>query len=278
MARDPATTADPERRARGRPRDWADKSDQNTIKSLDRAIDVLERLGHSGGATLSALASDLAQSPATVYRVLVTLERRRLVDFDTGSQTWAIGAGAFLIGARYLRRTALVDRARPILRDLMEQTGETANLGVETDGQILFVSQVETHASIRAFFPPGTLSPMHASGIGKALLAQMDPDRVARILSAHPLTAFTPYTLTDPATLADDLAGIRTRGWALDGEERTEGMTCVAAAVFDLHGDPVAGLSVSGPTARVRAGDPDRLGAAVATAAARLTEALGGSV
>jgi len=276
MARDPAPDASPERRARGRPRDWADKSGQNTIKSLDRAIDVLQRLGNAGGATLSALAGDLGQSPATVYRVLVTLERRRLVDFDSAAQTWAIGAGAFLIGARYLRRTALVDRARPVLRDLMETTGETANLGVETDGQILFVSQVETHASIRAFFPPGTLSPMHASGIGKALLAQMDPARVARVLAAHPLAAFTPHTLTDPETLAADLTAVRARGWALDGEERTIGMTCVAAAVFDLHGDPVAGLSVSGPTDRLLVSDPGRLGTAVANAARGLTAALGG--
>jgi IclR family acetate operon transcriptional repressor len=278
MARDPVPDTTPERRARGRPRDWADKSAQNTIKSLDRAIDVLERLGHAGGATLSALAADLGQSPATVYRVLVTLERRRLVEFDTAAQTWAIGAGSFLIGARYLRRTALVDRARPVLRDLMEATGETANLGVETDGQILFVSQVETHASIRAFFPPGTLSPMHASGIGKALLAQMEPHRVARILAAHPLTAFTPHTLTDPAALADDLVRVRARGWALDGEERTLGMTCVAAPVFDLHGDPVAGLSVSGPTVRVIDSEPDRLGRIVAQAAEVLTTALGGNV
>lgn len=276
MARDPAPDTNPERRARGRPRDWADKSAQNTIKSLDRAIDVLERLGHAGGATLSALAGDLGQSPATVYRILVTLEQRRLVEFDSTAQTWAIGAGAFLIGARYLRRTALVDRARPVLRDLMETTGETANLGVETDGQILFVSQVETHASIRAFFPPGTLSPMHASGIGKALLAQMDAGRVARVVAIHPPQGFTPHTLTDPEALAKDLAEIRARGWALDGEERTLGMTCVAAAVFDLHGDPVAGLSVSGPTARVLASDPERLGAAVADAAGVLTAALGG--
>lgn len=282
MARDPVSDArsdaPSERRARGRPRDWADKSAQNTIKSLDRAIDVLERLGHAGGATLSALAADLGQSPATVYRVLVTLERRRLVEFDSAAQTWAIGAGAFLIGARYLRRTALVDRARPVLRDLMEATGETANLGVETDGQILFVSQVETHASIRAFFPPGTLSPMHASGIGKALLAQMDPHRVARVLAAHPLEAFTPHTLTDPQALDADLRRVRARGWAVDGEERTMGMTCVAAAVFDLHGDPVAGLSVSGPTDRILTSGPDRLGAAVADAAEVLTASLGGNV
>jgi IclR family acetate operon transcriptional repressor len=62
----------------------------------------------------------------------------------------------------------------------MERTGETANLGIARDGHVLFVSQVETHASIRAFFPPGTLSPMHASGIGKALLAQMPPDCARR--------------------------------------------------------------------------------------------------
>jgi len=70
------TSAQPSRRARGRPRDWHDKTDQNTIKSLDRAITVLQRLGEMGGATLSVLASDLGESPASVYRVLITLEGR----------------------------------------------------------------------------------------------------------------------------------------------------------------------------------------------------------
>ncbi|QIE43277.1 IclR family transcriptional regulator (plasmid) [Rhodobacteraceae bacterium SC52] len=271
----PAVKSD--RRARGRPRDWDDKTPQNTIKSLDRAIDVLEHLGKVGGYTLSALASELEQAPATVYRVLVTLENRGLVEFDSDGQTWQIGAGAFLIGARFLRRTALVDRARPILRGLMENTGETANLGVETDGRVLFVSQVETHASIRAFFPPGTLSPMHASGIGKALLANMPEDRLGKVLSAHPLERFTASTLTARDDLIADLAEIRERGFSIDAEERNEGMCCVAACVFDLHGDPVAGLSVSGPTSRIKPNDTVRLGAEVCAAAQTLTAALGGS-
>jgi DNA-binding IclR family transcriptional regulator len=137
---------------------------------------VFEHLSTTSGATLSELAADTDQSPATTYRILVTLEARDLVEFDPGPQLWHIGPRAFLIGARYLRRTSLVERARPVLRRLMERTGETANLGIARDGHVLFVSQVETHASIRAFFPPGTLSPMHASGIGKALLAQMSPE------------------------------------------------------------------------------------------------------
>jgi IclR family acetate operon transcriptional repressor len=263
------------RRARGRPKAWSDKTAQNTIKSLDRAMELFEHLSETPGATLSELAADLGQAPATVYRILVTLEGRGLVEFDAAAQLWHIGPRAFLIGARFLRRTSLVDRARPILRALMEDTGETANLGIARDAHVLFVSQVETHASIRAFFPPGTLSPMHASGIGKALLSQMSEDRLARLLAAHPRERFTDKTLTDPQPLIADLAQSRARGFAIDDEEKTDGMRCIAAPVFDLHGEAVAGLSVSGPSTRVTPRDVPRLADAVMRAAATLSAAMG---
>lgn len=264
------------RRARGRPRDWHDKTEQNTIKSLDRAMAVLEHLSQTPGRALSDIASEMGQSPATVYRVLVTLEGRGLVEFDAGEQLWHIGAQAFIIGARFLRRTSLVERARPIMRRLMEATGETANLGIEKEGSVLFVSQVETHASIRAFFPPGTLSPLHASGIGKALLAQMDDDRLARTLQGREMRAFTDHTITTPEALQADLAAIRARGFSIDAEERTPGMRCIAAAVFDMNGEAVAGISVSGPVSRVSEADTPRLSVPVQQAAAALTQAIAG--
>lgn len=270
---DPENT--PSRRARGRPRDWDDKTAQNTIKSLDRAMEVLEHLSETPGATLSRLAEDLSQSPATVYRILVTLEGRSLVEFDPAAQHWHIGARAFVIGARYLRRTTLVDRARPIMRRLMEVTGETANLGIARDTSVLFVSQVETTATIRAFFAPGTLSPMHASGIGKALLAQMSDDRLSRLIATAPLDQFTARTLTEPATLRADLEATRDRGFAFDDEEKNEGMRCIAAPVFDLSGEAVAGISVSGPASRVTAAQMASLAEAVMAAAAELSAAMG---
>ena len=104
---------------------------------------VLEHLSTLAGATLSELANDLEQSAATVYRILVTLESRGMVELEKETQVWHVGPRAFLIGARYLRRTSVVDRARPILRALMQQTGETANLAVARDGHVMFVSQVE---------------------------------------------------------------------------------------------------------------------------------------
>jgi IclR family acetate operon transcriptional repressor len=265
------------RKSRGRPRGWDDKTAQNTIKSLDRAMEVFEYLSEARGKTLTAVADEMGQSPATVYRILVTLEARGLVEFDAEEQLWHVGAQAFVIGARFLRRTSLVERARPILRKLMEATGETANLGVEREGSVLFLSQVETHANIRAFFPPGTLSPMHASGIGKALLAEMDTDRRARLLTSRGLEAFTAQTITTPDALMSDLSMIRAQGFAVDNEEKNHGMRCIAAAVFDMNREAVAGISVSGPTSRVSEAEISRLGRPVIEAAEALTQAIGGA-
>ena len=263
-------------RPRGRPRAWHDRTEQNTIRSLDRAMAVFERLSEIGSATLSAIAADTGQSAATVYRILVTLEGRGMVEFDTETQTWAVGTQAFVIGARFLRRTSLVDRARPVLRDLMEATGETANLGIERGGRVLFVAQAETHENIRAFFPPGTLSPMHSSGIGKAILAHL-PDAVqARLIDATAWERFTPHTLVGAAALRADLALTRTRGYALDGEEKNIGMTCLAAPVFDAFGGVAGGLSISGPTSRMSGDKRPAHAEAVVAAARRLTTAIGG--
>ncbi|APX14021.1 HTH-type transcriptional regulator BhcR [Tateyamaria omphalii] len=265
------------RRARGRPRGWDDKTEQNTIKSLDRAMEIFEYLSTDQGKTLSQLASELNQSPATVYRVLITLEARGLVEFDAEEQRWYIGARAFVIGARFLRRTSLVDRARPILRALMERTGETANLGIEKGGMVLFLNQVETHESIRAFFPPGTLSDMHASGIGKALLAFMDEDRFGRWLRGRSFETFTAHTLVAPDALVQELHRTRVRGYAIDAEEKNLGMRCIAAPVFDMYGEAVAGISVSGPATRMGSDVTDRISRSVVDAASELTRAVGGA-
>ena len=265
--------AEPVRRQRGRPRAFDDKTEQNTIRSLDRALDALEALARLEGATLSGLAQALGESPATIYRILVTMAAHGIVESEEASQTWHIGSNAFLIGSVFLRRTSLIERARPVLRRLMEATGETANLGIEREGAVLFVSQVETHASIRAFFPPGTESPLHASGIGKVLLAHAETDRLRSVLAG--LARYTDGTITDPADLERDLAAIRIRGYGVDNEERTEGMRCVAAPIRNAFGEVVAGISVSGPVSRVRPEAVEPLARHVVAAAETVSAALG---
>ena len=262
-------------RPRGRPRAFHDKTEQNTVQSLDRALSILAVLASGGGMTLTELAEAAGQSPATVYRVLITFQNHGFVELEAEAQRWHVGAGAFRTGSVFLRRTALVDRARGAMQKLMRESGETANLGVEDRDEVLFLTQVETHEAIRAFFPPGTRSPMHVSGIGKALLAFSPRERL-RELSARGLKGFTPASLTELGVLDADLQATNVRGYAIDNEERTEGMRCIAAPIFNAHGEPVAGLSISGPVFRLSLERADEMGALVKRAAQSVTEATGG--
>ncbi len=263
---------------RGRPRAFNDKTEQNTIRALDRAIGILQALSRSEGMTLSELAAESGQSAATVYRVLVTLQQRGMVELEPAGQVWHVGVGTFRAGTAFLRRTSLVDRARAPMQALMRASGETANLGIEQADEVLFLTQVETPAAIRAFFPPGTIGPMHVSGIGKALLAWFDPDRVAQIVARRGLDAFTPASLTSRATLDADCRATRARGFAFDDEERAQGMRCIAAPIFNAYAEAVAGVSVSGPAFRLGTDRLDAIGAMVSRTAAEITHATGGTL
>ena len=267
-----------EKRQRGRPRSFNAPAETASVQSLDRGLKILSVVAAGDGLSLSEVATRSGIAASTAYRMLTTLAAHGMVEFDSADQLWSIGVEAYRIGSAFLRRRNLVDRAREVMQDLMQTTGETANLGVAEEDCVVFVSQVETHQAIRAFFRPGTRSPFHASGIGKAILAYLPADRVNAIVRRSGLDSYTPKTLADPLSLARDLREIKARGWSVDDEERHPGMRCVAAAIFNEFGEPVGGVSVSGPTVRVT---PERLrdiGPLVKSAAEEITRMIGGTV
>lgn len=265
---------DVSKRKRGRPKGFNEAKSPTHIQALDRALSVMAVLASGEGMTLSELAGKLGQSVATMHRVLATLERRQFVEISADRQEWYIGAGAYRLGSAFLRRTNVAERSRPIMRALMQETGETSNLGIEKDGHVLFISQVETHEAIRAFFPPGTLSPLHASGIGKALLSTYDETRLAALFDRK-FERFTAKTITSLERLRDELRLTRERGFAFDDEERTTGMRCVAAAILNPYGEAVAGISVSGPTHRLPDEHIHRVGERVKKGALEISRSLG---
>lgn len=266
-----------EKRQRGRPRSFHGPAEGSAIQSLDRGMKVLSLVAAADGLSLSEVASLSGLPPSTAYRMLTTLEGHAMVEFDKVDQLWSVGAGAFRVGSGFLRRRRLADRARPVMQKLMEQTGETANLGILQDGGVVFISQVETHEAIRAFFRPGSVSPTHASGIGKAILSHLEPQRISAITNTE-LEGYTNATRTTASALAADLSEARRRGYAIDDEERFDGMRCVAAAIFNEFAEPIAGISVSGPTVRVTEERATGFGPMVAEAARSITEAIGGTM
>jgi len=266
------------RRPRGRPRSQFTESSAGTLQALDRALGVLTEVAQRDGASLTDLSRALAIPTATTHRILTTLQGHDFVRFDEERQDWSIGIEAYRTGVAYLKRTNLADAGRPAMRRLMEQTGETANLAVPDGADVVFIGQVETGNPIRAFFPPGSRTPMHASGTGKAILAALPEDRQRRLLPGDTLAGFTPGTHVSTVTLFDDLARTARRGWSFDRDERYAGMSCIGAAILDGRGEPCAGISISGPSSRFAEARLEAFGVAVTAAAREVTALIAGHV
>ncbi len=267
-----------QRRPRGRPKSLFKTPRNDTVQALDRGISVLEVLSGDDALSLSDLAQRVELPSSTTHRLLATLQKRGFVEFDESLQSWSIGIEVFRIGSRYIAQTNLVDAARNIMRQLMEHCGETANLGICQGGDVIFISQKETSNPIRAFFQAGSRSHMHASGIGKALLADMKRDDVEKIMQNKGLPEFTPNTITSVERLFEDLELSRKRGWAYDNEERYTGMRCIAAGIYNEHGEVIAGISISGPTIRLPENLIEKFGPMVADAAEEVTRIMGGKI
>ncbi len=270
MARQPAKKRNARGATAARPR-----SEQ--VQSLTRALTLLNRIAESpdDGATLSDLAQQVGLPPSTAHRLLITLEQERYVRFAADRRLWTIGTQAFVTGCAFIKTRNLVGLARPRLRRLMEDSGETVNLAVEDKGQAVYLAQVECRQLMRVFARPGSRVLMHGSGVGKALLSGMSDKAIAAILQQHGMPRLTAKTITTPAELRAELARIRAQGYAVDDEEHAVGLRCIAACVCDETGDIVGAISVSGPIARIDADRVAALGLMVAEAARAISVEMG---
>ena len=183
---------------------------------------------------------------------------------------------AFRVGSAFLDHRNLVVQAYPHLKRLMEQSGETTNLAVIDDGEAVFVEQVQCHELMRMSTKLGARAPLHASGVGKAMLAAMPDSAVNAALAKRGLVQHTARTVTSRERLALELETTRGRGYAIDDEEHADGLRCVAAPIWDEHGEAWAAISLAGPTSRITPARVDGLGQLVRSVADDITLALGG--
>ena len=268
--------AAPAAKRRGRPASL--KPEVGDVQSLDRAVGLLELLASGEGLALSELARRAGLPPSTVHRLLNTLHKRGLVGHEAVTGLWTVGVGLFRIGSAYLRIRKLPDIARPIIRALLLEVGETVNVSMLDQSELICVAQAEAHAPVRAFFRLGCRLPVHASGAGKAILAAGTEAFQQRLLGMAPLERFTVNTHCSRAALAERLAEVRARGWAIDDEEHTLGMRCVSAVILDKWSEPVGAISISAPMVRM---PPERLaalGVRVKATALTLSAAFSGRV
>lgn len=262
-------------RRRGRP-PKSGREEVASIKVLDRAARLLVHLSASDGLLLTDLALQADIPPSTAHRFLTTLLRHQFVRLDLTTNRWSVGIRLFEVGQSFARSRDVISVSRPKMNELMQQCGETISLALADDEEIIFVAQVETDASIRAFFPPGERGPLHASGCGKAIIATWPDQRILETVGRLGMRVFTPNTLQTLPALLQSVSETRARGWSVNDGEHTPGMRCVAAPIFDSTGRAVAAVSISGPTERVPYHILPALGDLIRSAAAEITAAIGG--
>ncbi|AWT37539.1 transcriptional regulator [Deinococcus arenae] len=249
------------------------------VRTLERGLSVLWALATLREAPLSQVARAAGLSASTAYRLLETLRQQGFVDWEEASGLFRVGLRAYQVGAAFDAAHALTAAAAPEMRALVAELGESANLAVlRPHGaglEAAYVHQVEGPQLVRMFTQTGASAPLHASGVGKVLLAARPEAEARRALEATPLTAYTPHTLTTVDAALAAVARVREDGFALDDQERELGVRCVAVPVTGADGQVAAALSVSAPTSRLTPDEVPRFLAAAQAAAARITDRLG---
>ena len=269
-------TTDSVKKPRGRPRGAANENAPS--KALDKGLSALRKIAETDGTSLNDLSIDLDMPLGTLHRLLLTLESHGFVRQSKSDATWSIGIEAFRVGSAFPRAAKLLSIARPILKDLSNLTGETTNLGVMDMGEVIFIAQHETHHAIRAFFRPGSRSSWHSSGIGKAIAAYIAITDQKTLFEKAPFVQFTQNTLVQEKGLLEEFNRIRALGYAVDKEERFIGMRCIGAPVFNSANQVIAGISISGPVARMDDQSIAELGKATAKCGQDISRLLGATV
>ncbi|MDH3414228.1 MAG: helix-turn-helix domain-containing protein [Gammaproteobacteria bacterium] len=267
-------------RRRGRPVKTNGSEGGGHVQSLSRALSLLEHLAAEAerGISLTELARRAKLPPSTTHRLLATLEQQGFAELDAERGIWFVGVRTFVVGNAFLAHRDFVATARPFMRRLVEESGESVNLGILDEGEVVFLSQVECREMMRMFVRLGGRAPAHASGVGKALLAALPEADVDAILELRGLQRFTDNTIEARVILREDLARVRNRGYAYDDEEHAVGLRCVASTLHDELSHPISAISLSGPRARITDQRVEILGRLVRETADRITHALGGQL
>ncbi|BBN96646.1 IclR family transcriptional regulator [Deinococcus grandis] len=249
------------------------------VRTLERGLSVLWALATLREAPLSQVARAAGLSASTAYRLLETLRQQGFVEWEEASGLFRVGLRAYQVGAAFDAAHALTAAAAPEMRALVAELGESANLAVlRPHGaglEAAYVHQVEGPQLVRMFTQTGASAPLHASGVGKVLLAARPEAEARRALEATTLTAYTSHTLTTVDAALAAVARVRGEGFALDDQERELGVRCVAVPVPGADGQVAAALSVSAPTSRLTPEQVPRFLAAAQAAASRIAVRLG---
>ena len=220
--------------------------------TVGKAMTVLDQVAGFGRPVRFGEIQQVSDLPkATLYRLVQTLTHQSLLSFDTDRNTYALGMRLVRLAHAAWQQSSLAPIARPFLDALSADLKETVHLAQLDNAQVLYVDKRNAAQPVEMFSDAGKVGPAYCTGVGKAMLAFLDPVTLERTLGQQSYHRFTDATLCSPAALKAELNATRIRGYAFDKEEHEPGIICVAVPIL-APGDRVLGaMSVTGSTARI---------------------------
>ena len=244
------------------------------VKSVSRAIKILELLGNEEGQTVSQISKKLSFPKSTTHDILMTLEQENLITKDQHT-CYHLGLKLFELGSMAQAELEIRKVSGPFLKQLNAELDETVHLTVLEGNEVLYVDCLESSKRLRTYSVIGIRAPLYCTSVGKAILAFLDNEEQDRILNTILLEKFTENTITDKSFLKDELRTITQRGYAVDNMEHEDGLRCVGAPIRNRAGRTFAAISVSGPSQRITLGNISEIGKVVMVHAGKISEQLG---
>jgi IclR family transcriptional regulator, KDG regulon repressor len=249
--------------------------DPSIIKSLDRALDLVEALSHHpDGVTVTMLAAELRIPKSSAFRALNTLRGRGYVQQNPMTERYRLGVRILALARSVAEESDLRNVATPYLKELQSATDETVHLAVPVGHSMVYIDKVESSRSVRLASRIGDLASFHSTALGKAYLSALSLEERRAFVNNLALERRTDRTIVARDLLLTELERCARQGFAVDDVENEEGVRCVGAAVVDRHGEPVASISVSAPKSRFPKRRAITVGPQCADIARKLTQHL----
>jgi len=228
--------------------------------TVGKALEILDLVASTERPIrFSELLAQSAHPKATLYRFLQTLTNQGMLSYDDDRQTYSLGLRLVRLAHAAWGQSSLAPVARPHLDSLAEETGETLHLAQFDNGQVLYVDKRNAARPVEMFAAAGKVGPAYCTGVGKAIMAYMEGDKLERALSQQAYLQYTSTTLTSAKALCDELKTIRAEGFAYDREEHEPGIICIAAPIHSGGNRVIGAISVTTTTQRRSLEDLDEL-------------------
>jgi len=218
-------------------------------RALERGLGLLSCFSaHRPELSLADLAKATNLDKATALRLLRGLEQMNFVERPGDEPLYRLGLKALELAAAYQSSHFLTQMAEPQLQRLARDCGQTSELGMLDNGDVVVLAVAYPPRSLRRHVMLGERYAAHCTSLGKALLGDLSPAELERFLTAHPPQPLSLKTTTDVRQIKEQLVLVRAQGYATDDEETMVGVRCIAAPIRNHTGRVAAALNVSGPT------------------------------